>query len=222
MQNHLQEVENIFIALANPERAIQMKEYMRNQFAFYGIMATERKMSLKEYIKQYGLPKYTDLPDFLGEAWSREEREYQYFAMELAEKHKKNYEKGIISTFELMITQKSWWDTVDFIASHLVAEYFLRFPEEIEAKTGEWMASGNMWLQRTCLIFQLFYKEKTNQQLLFSFIEQTLHSNEFFLQKAIGWALRSLARTDAESVKDFVFSHDLKPLSKREALKHFQ
>lgn len=221
MQNHLQEVENIFVALANPERAVKMKQYMRNLFAFYGIAATERKMALKEYIKEYSLPNYADLPEIISQAWNKEEREYQYFVMELAEKHKKKYDKLIISFFELMITQKSWWDTVDFIASHLVAEYFLRFPEEIEAKTGEWMASGNMWLQRTCLIFQIFYKEKTNQQLLFSFIEQTLHSKEFFIQKAIGWALRSLAYTDAESVKDFVYSHDLKPLSKKEALKHF-
>jgi 3-methyladenine DNA glycosylase AlkD len=132
----------------------------------------------------------------------------------------KNWPKEIIQTFEKMLVNKSWWDSVDFINSELLGRYFKKYPEKIRPVTEGWMASNHIWLQRSCLIFQLNYKKQTDTGLLSEYILRLNDSNEFFIQKAIGWALRQYARTDAAWVKDFVEKTPLKPLSKREALKH--
>ena len=124
-----------------------------------------------------------------------------------------------IELFELMITNKSWWDTVDLIATNLVGAYFKLFPEQIIPVTKKWMNSDNMWLQRTCLIFQLKYKEEIDTDLLTDYILQLKDTKEFFINKAIGWILREYTRKNPEWVIDFVNKYELSNLSKREALK---
>lgn len=128
----------------------------------------------------------------------------------------------MLKTFEWMIQQNSWWDSVDTIASRLAGEYFKKFPQQKEAIVLGWSNHENMWLNRTAILFQLSYKSETDEDLLFQVIKQHLHSGEFFIQKAIGWALRQYAYTQPESVKQFVAANELKPLSKREALKHLK
>ncbi|MFT6151359.1 MAG: 3-methyladenine DNA glycosylase AlkD [Flavobacteriales bacterium] len=118
-----------------------------------------------------------------------------------------------------MITNKSWWDTVDLITTNLVGNYFKLFPEQIIPITKIWMESDNIWLQRTCLIFQLKYKEEIDTDLLTDYILQLKDTKEFFINKAIGWILREYTRTNPEWVIDFVNKHELSNLSKREALK---
>lgn len=114
----------------------------------------------------------------------------------------------------------SWWDTIDVIAPKILGSWFKRYPEHIKPTITRWLKSDNIWLQRSCVLFQLKYKEKTNTQLLSSVIDQLKDSKEFFLRKSIGWVLREYAKTDAEFVKDFVNSRELSPLSRREATKH--
>ena len=109
---------------------------------------------------------------------------------------------------------------VDFLAPQILGPYFLQFPSERDPWIQRWMNSGNFWLQRFCLVFSLGYKDKTDTVLLAKTIQALSSSKEFFIQKAIGWALRQYARTDAEWVSDFVENNALAPLSKREALKH--
>jgi 3-methyladenine DNA glycosylase AlkD len=125
----------------------------------------------------------------------------------------------IISLYEYMIVNKSWWDSVDFLASNLVGPYLMKYPERITELTGEWMRSENIWLQRTCVLFQLKYRDQTDTVLLSSFIEQLKGSKEFFIRKAIGWALREYSKTNPEFVKSFVADQKLSGLSEREALK---
>ena len=125
-----------------------------------------------------------------------------------------------IELFEELIVNKSWWDTVDYIASTLVGYYFEKWPKHKNKKAKQWARDKNLWLNRTAIIFQLKYKENTDLDLLFETILLHVHSKEFFLQKAIGWALRQYAYTDMLQVKKFVATQDLKPLSIREALKH--
>ena len=120
---------------------------------------------------------------------------------------------------EYMILQKSWWDTVDGLAGWLVGAIMKNHPSSIRPKTSEWMSSGNIWLQRTCLIFQLGYKKDTDTELLFGFIEQLADHKTFWIRTAIGWALREYSKTNPLAVQDFVNTHQLSPLSKREALK---
>jgi 3-methyladenine DNA glycosylase AlkD len=120
-----------------------------------------------------------------------------------------------------MVTHQSWWDSVDSLNSFVISKFFIMFPEEIESTTSKWNQSSNKWLQRMSLLFQLTYKKKTNTTLLTKYIEHCELDKEFFIQKAIGWALRAYAYTDAKWVIQFVKTHpQLSNLSKREALKH--
>ena len=155
----------------------------------------------------------------IQELWDQPEREFQYFAMDLIAKYKRSVNKDWIGFYENLIISKSWWDTVDFIAATLVGHYFKLFPDMIESVTKRWMRSENIWLQRTCLIFQLKYKDDVNTELLSSFIKELSVSKEFFIAKAIGWSLREYSKRNPSWVLDFVQNTDLQPLSRREAMR---
>ena len=128
-----------------------------------------------------------------------------------------------IKTLEYLIVTKSWWDTVDSLAGGTVGIHFLRFPEVREQYLARWRASKNFWLRRTTILFQLGYEQNTDFDLLCDIIRENLGSNEFFINKAIGWALRQYARTDPKAVKKFVnATKELNPLSRREAMKHLE
>ncbi|MFD3448829.1 DNA alkylation repair protein [Microbacteriaceae bacterium 4G12] len=206
----------------NKEKAEQMTRYMKDNFPFLGIQSPERKQLLRTFLQQYGKPQKEDLFEITRHLWSLPEREFQNIALDLFEKNLKHLDDTFLPLFEEMITTKSWWDTIDYIASRLIGFVFTSYPHHIEVYIPKWMASNNIWLQRTAILFQLKYKERTNTALLFSIIEELSDSKEFFIQKAIGWALREYAKTDAQTVLHFVNSHTLAPLSKREALKHIQ
>jgi 3-methyladenine DNA glycosylase AlkD len=212
-------LEAAFKMHADPANAIQMRKYMKDKFAFYGINSPLRKEICKEHKNQYGLFPEAQTMGIVRWCWETPEREYQYFAMEFLGKNQKNVHQEMITLYEYMITTKSWWDTVDYIAANLVGSYFKKYPESIESLISKWLNSGDIWLQRTCLLFQLKYKSETNTKLLESCINKLLHSNEFFIRKAIGWALREYSKTDAEYVVRFVKKHALSGLSKKEALK---
>ena len=205
---------------ANPENAAPMKRYMKGKFEFFGIKSPERKIILKKFFTENDLPKFSELDEIVGELFEKPEREFQYFAIELCGKFKKQWTEETLTLFEKMAITKSWWDSVDYIKSVCFKPYFLKFPDKRYKITQRWIDSENIWLQRLSVIFQLGYKDKTDVKLLERNILQLKDSNEFFVQKAIGWALRDYARTDAEFVKKFVTENDLKPLSRREALKN--
>ncbi|MDG4658270.1 DNA alkylation repair protein [Ectobacillus antri] len=204
----------------NPEKAAALSRYMKNQFPFLGIQTPERKALLKHFLLAYGVPSPQQLPAIVRGLWQLHEREYTIVALDLLEKNIKHMNASFLPLMEEIITTKSWWDTVDYIAPRLVGTIFTISPEHIDEYVTKWMQSGNIWLQRTALLFQLKYKQKTDIQLLFSLIQELSHSKEFFIQKAIGWVLREYAKTDADAVRQFVQNHHLAPLSKREALKH--
>ena len=207
---------------ANPEKAAYMKKYMLGQYAYFGLAAPERRELQKQFIRDHGLPGPAELEEITMALWSQPEREFQYFAMEMLEKYRKKVPENFIATYEKMILGKSWWDTVDYIAAVLVGEYFKRFPGAIVPVTSKWMSSGNMWLQRTCILFQLKYKKQTDFELLTSFILPVAGSKEFFLRKAIGWALREYSKTDPSQVTGFVHAVELSNLSRKEALRRIK
>ncbi|MBN2135876.1 MAG: DNA alkylation repair protein, partial [Acidobacteria bacterium] len=153
------------------------------------------------------------------ELWNLEHREFQYFAVGLLDKYVKKVPGDFINIYEWMIINKSWWDTVDAIAANLVGLHFQRFPDLITPRTEKWMKSGAMWLQRTALLFQLRYKDKTDFDLMTRYIIELKDEKEFFIRKAIGWALREYSKTDPDTVFKFVKQNKLAPLSEREALK---
>jgi 3-methyladenine DNA glycosylase AlkD len=206
--------------LAEPERAVGAKAYMKNKFEFFGMPMAVRRTACKQYMKEHPLKTIGELEEIVKELWTLEQREFQYFGVELMGFHKKLWEKKTIELFEHCIVNKSWWDTVDFISSECNAKYFQLFPRQIVPVTKRWNHSKNIWLQRSSLLFQKSYKKDLNTTLLSEYILNLASSKEFFVQKAIGWVLREFARTAPEWVKEFVATHPLPNLSKREAMKH--
>ena len=204
----------------NPEIAVAQKQYMRNKFEFYGLKSPDRRIIQKAILVEYGMPTIEQLPELLDLMWQNPHRDFQLYGMDLIERSIKKVEKDFITVLEKLIVTKSWWDTVDMLAGKLVAQHFKRFPELIPNYPNKWMASGNRWLQRSAIIFQLKYRKTTDIKLLFDYILQLKDSKEFFIQKASGWALREYSKTDWELVADFIEDNkDLAPLTKREGLK---
>lgn len=219
MEDFIFKLRQKFLKNADAGNAAQMKAYMRNQYDFFGIKAPAQVQIRREFLQNQGLPEISRLSKLIPELWEQPEREFQHFAMALLEKYSKKADAGFIEILEWIIVTKSWWDTVDFIAANLVGTHFKRFPELIPVYTEKWMNSGNFWLQRSALLFQLKYKNQTDLKLLFGFIEKLSGSREFFIRKAIGWALREYSKTDPDAIIRFVETHQLQPLSSKEALK---
>jgi len=219
MQEFIQILTTEFQNKANTKIATEQKAYMRNQFDFFGLKTPVRREIQKPFLVKAYLPKKSELQELVKELWLQPQRDFQLFGQELVFKYVKQFEKKDIELFELMITQKSWWDTVDFIAYKLVGTYFKMFPEEIVTRIDYWLTSKNIWLQRTALLFQLKYKTDLDTQLLSYIINSLIGSNEFFINKAIGWVLREYSRTNPQWVIDFVEETKLHNLSRREALK---
>ena len=217
--DYLTSLEQAFLVHSNSETALQMKKYMKDKFVFFGVKSPVRKQLYRVQKQQFGLIPIEKKVEIVKWCWGAPQREWQYFAMEFLGKEAKKVDEDVISLYEFIILNKSWWDTVDYIASNLVGSYLRKFPEQIAILTEKWMKSDNMWLQRTCLLFQLKYRQKTDVNLLENFIVRLSDSKEFFIRKAIGWSLREYSKTNPAYVKQFVARHQLSGLSKREALK---
>jgi len=219
MLKYLEPLVQGFETGRNPENAFWMKKYMKDQFEFYGMKTPERRAMIKSFQKKYGLPSENHLKPVIIECWSHEYRDWQFVAIALMMEHIKKADRNIIELLEFMIINRSWWDTVDGIAGWLVGPLFRKYPDLILPKTTEWMNSGNTWLQRTCLLYQLNYKKDTDTEILFRFIQELSGETSFWIRKAIGWILREYSKTNPDAVLKFVDSHQLSTLSRKEALK---
>lgn len=221
VQQYIQGLMNIYIKHVDGEYADWSKKYLRNQFDFLGIRTPIRRKLTNEYIKVNGLPPKDHLKDIIFCLWELPEREYQQAALDILVKAKKVLTSDDMQWISSLIVKKSWWETVDVLSPHIIGYLFLTNEELVPLYVDQWIEDDNIWLQRAAILYQLKYKEKTNEDRLFQYILRRASSDEFFVQKAIGWALREYAKTNPERVKQFVLQHKLKPLSKREALKHF-
>lgn len=215
-------LEKEFEQNANANVAAGQKAYMKDLFEFYGIKAPVRQEIQKPFFDKKILPPKSELEIIIKTLWSKPQREFQYFSQEMVQQYSKQFEKKDIRLFEFMITHKSWWDTVDFIASKLVGEYFKIYPKQRDQNVEKWLASGNIWLQRTAILFQLNYKESVDTKLLSSVIIALLGSREFFINKAIGWMLRQYSKTNPGWVIDFCNRTKLDKLSRKEAMRLIQ
>jgi 3-methyladenine DNA glycosylase AlkD len=198
-----------------------MEAYMKHKFEFLGIKSSERKIVLKQFINENKSEINSDCRGVVKKLYDLPEREIHYCAMEIMDKFlKNNYKIDDIDLIQDLICTYSHWDSVDFIAKHILGNYLICYPDKTKEIISEYSSSKNMWLNRSAILFQLGYKEKTNSDLLFSLCEAHAPSNEFFIRKAIGWSLREYAKVNPISVKEFVNSHQLSSLSQKEALKH--
>ncbi len=215
----LTDLTNEFIKKSNSEIASKQKAYMRNKFDFFGLQFPIRRKIQRPFMLKANLPSKNNLSTIIKSLWLKSEREYQYFAQELTEKYAKQFDKKDIELFEFMIIHKSWWDTIDFIAVKLVGVYLKIYPEQIKPYIEKWLNSNNIWLQRTAILFQLNYKNELDTELLTYIINSLVGSNEFFINKAIGWILRQYSKTNPDWVINFVAQNQLSKLSRYEALR---
>ncbi len=208
---------------SNPEIAISMQNYMKNNFLFLGIKTDIRRAILKNNYHKHQDEVQNNFRSISWELFQKKEREFHQCAIDILVKEiKKKYVLEDIQLIEKLLTSNSWWDSVDTIAKYILGGYLNKFPNEILTIVERFSNSENLWLKRSAIIFQLSYKEKTNFDLLKSECEKHKDSKEFFIQKAIGWALRDYSRFNPDGVLEFVNSTKLKPLSKREALRNIK
>ena len=203
----------------DPVKAAPMSAYMRNQFPYLGIKSPQMAEINRQFYRESGLPPIKQLPVLLAQLWAMPEREYQYFGVGLLCRMVTKLLGDFIDPIEKMLVEKSWWDTVDSIATEAVGRHFRRYPSLCTEVLPRWRSSKNIWLRRTAILHQLDYKKATDFELLTQIISENLGSKEFFINKAIGWALREYSKTDADAVRSFVAKTDLSNLSRKEALK---
>lgn len=205
-------------AVANPDDAVAMKAYMKNIFEFLGVKTPARRKLAKTFFKQQ-----TDSVidwNFINEAWSNSYREMQYVALDYLEIRKKLLTPFDLPRLKKLAQTKSWWDTIDFL-DRLVGSIIARFPETKEIILS-WSCDGDIWLRRLAIDHQLLRKEKTDTELLEKILVNNLGQTEFFINKAIGWALRDYSKTNPDWVRDFIERHqaEMAGLSIREGRKY--
>lgn len=222
MTEYINTLEEEFKRLANPEIAAGQKAYMKNRFEFFGVKTPDRRAAYATFLKKEFLPNQKDLEKIVKTLWLMPEREFHYFAQELTLCYLKLLRESDLELFEFMILNNSWWDTVDFIAPKLVGPYFKKYPQHRDKTVEKWLASGNIWLQRSCILFQLKYKTDFDTKLLEHVIHSLSGSKEFFINKAIGWILREYGKREPDWVVEFANRMPLHPLSRREALRIIQ
>lgn len=214
-------LELAFQKHSNPENAFAMSKYMKNKFPFFGLKTEERRKIFKEIWKQNKNEVAGNARKIALELYSKPQREFHYCSIEILIKQLKgNYKKDDIQLIEKLIVTNTWWDSVDTIAKYILGEYLLEFPMETKNVIARFSKSDDMWLNRSAILFQLNYKQKTDFEILKAECNNHKMSKEFFIQKAIGWALREYAKSNPDAVKEFVSKANLKPLSTKEALKN--
>jgi 3-methyladenine DNA glycosylase AlkD len=208
-------------AAGDAVRAAGMAAYMRDQFAFAGVPAPALRAVERAAVQGLPAPTCDDLRSISLACWERAEREYQYVACDYLRSHLGAADASFLATLEFLITTKSWWDTVDALATRVTGGLVKRYPALV-SEMDAWSRSPNVWLIRTAILYQLHYGEQTDATRLFGYCLRQVAHRDFFVRKAIGWALRHYARTDPEAVREFVVRNRarLSPLSVKEATKH--
>jgi 3-methyladenine DNA glycosylase AlkD len=211
-----------FEAHRDADRANGMEAYQRHQFQFFGLQANLRRELQKQWLDAHGKPIIQgNLLAIAHELFQFPQRECQYTAVDILVKFgPKQLSLEDLPALETFVTTLSWWDTVDILASSVIGPLLKNRPDVYQAVTQRWIDSGNLWLQRTAILFQLNYKRDTDTELLKRVIAQLLPNRDFFIRKAIGWALRQYARENAEWVRQTLDELRIEGLSRREALKH--
>ena len=199
-----------------------MQAYLKTDQPFLGVMADGRGDVVREVDASFPAADVHENEAQVATLWREPEREMQYVAVGLARRRRKLVGAGSLVQYERMIREGAWWDLVDEIAIHLVGVAGLAEPNIIRTAMDAWIEDPDMWIRRTAIIFQNRHKERTDEARLFRYCLARAHEKEFFIRKAIGWALRDYAKTSPEAVRAFVEEHRerLSGLSIREATKH--
>ncbi|PID78199.1 MAG: DNA alkylation repair protein [Deltaproteobacteria bacterium] len=201
------------------QKAIQMSEYMRNLFAFYGLQTPERRALYKDFLKNEKKHSKIDWA-FLDKCYEDEHREFQYLVIDYLAAMKKNLSYEDVPEILKYIKAKQWWDTIDGF-HRIIGDIGLK-DSRIDDLMLKWSKDKDFWVRRIAIDHQLLRKEKINKELLSKIILNNLDSDEFFINKAIGWSLRDFSKTNPRWVRDFIKKHKDKmdKLSVKEASKY--
>ena len=218
--NDIDQIIDAFKTAGDVQRAADMKRYMRNLFDFFGVKAPIRRGLSNEFVRNVKKKSIDEVLECTNALWSQQERECQYVGLDLLIAVKRRLEPRHIETIQSYITRKSWWDTVDGLATHAIGYLFWQHPELRSLYVPIWLEDENIWLNRTCILFQLSYKDKTDFDLLSHVIMTLKEKDEFFIQKAIGWSLRQYSKVRPEPVQSFISANQLSALAVREGSKY--
>ncbi|WP_412989361.1 DNA alkylation repair protein [Pediococcus siamensis] len=208
-----------FTLTGNPENAPAMTRYMKNKFKFLGVKSVERKTQSKVLLQTSIKLDRQTLHAWIADLYQREAREYQYVAIDLATKNVRKWEFEDVIIFKNYIAQKSWWDSVDAWRT-MFGKYIQRHPDEKQRVFELFFQSPNFWERRVAIDLQLMEKNNLDPEMLTQAILADQDTDEFFIQKAIGWALRQYSKTNPEWVSNFLATHKLRALAVREASKY--
>ena len=203
----------------NEEQAQKMSKYMLNKFEYIGIKTSERRKIFKNFFKEYKNEEKIDW-EFVNKCWENKYREFQYIAADYLKNMKDKLTIDDIPEFKRLILKKSWWDTIDNLDMTIGA--LALKDSNVNKILLEWSIDENIWLRRIAIDHQLLRKEKTDTELLEKILKNNLGQAEFFINKAIGWALRDYSKTNPNWVKNFIEKNREKmaKLSIREASKY--
>jgi 3-methyladenine DNA glycosylase AlkD len=212
---------------ADPGRAAAMSAYMRGQFPFLGIPTPVRGRLLAGVWADLAEPSPDDLGDAVTHLWRLHGREYQYAASDLLRRYVGTPRRAtrvdpafLTDVVRPLLVTTAWWDTVDALRATAVGPLVAAHPGLVDVMRA-WVEDDDRWLVRSAIIHQLGYGERTDEALLLELCARRASDSEFFVAKAIGWALRTHARSRPDAVRQFCADHpELTRLARREALKH--
>ena len=193
-------------------------ELVRTDISSFYESIDRKRLIEKAFLESNGRPLIGNLEEVIRRGYNLPEREIQYFINELVIRMKRQLDPGNLRLAKWMVETKSWWDTVDSIATNIVGWIILNYRDQ-QSLMDQWSRDDNMWVRRTAILHQLKFKDETDVDRLAHYCISNSGSKEFFIQKSIGWALREYSKTDSQFVYDFVSRNQLANLSKREALK---
>ncbi|HET7741859.1 MAG TPA: DNA alkylation repair protein [Mycobacterium sp.] len=218
-------VRHELAAAGDPDRAPLMQRYMKSAMPFHGVRLPEVRRICRTVFDTHRLDSEESLDDTVGQLFTAADfREERYAAIQLARYrlYRRYQTPARFPLYRTLIITGAWWDTVDEIAANLIGPILASHPGQVRSTLVAWATDPNLWLRRTAVIAQLGAKHHTDLELLTLAIDANAADTDFFIRKAIGWALRQYARTDPAWVRAFVETreHRLSGLSKREACKH--
>jgi 3-methyladenine DNA glycosylase AlkD len=215
-------VSDALAARADPAKAVDMAAYMKTTMPFYGVQTPERRKILNQARRRHPIRDRDGYRNTVVALWERPHREEKYCAVGLAISEKRFVASDNLDLYRRLIVEGAWWDFVDSVAANLIGGLLLDDPERLWPVLDGWIDGDDMWLRRTAILAQLKHEGATNSDRLFDYCLRRADESEFFIRKAIGWALREYAKTDPDAVRDFLAAHrdELSGLSYREAAKH--
>jgi 3-methyladenine DNA glycosylase AlkD len=208
--------------LADPARAIPMAAYMKTSMPFYGVTSPQRRAIARELKRRFPPRTAGEYRSRVLALWQLPHREEKYLAIDYAQGFRSYITFEQVDLYQRLIAEGGWWDLVDPVAADLVGRVALIDRERMRPVLEGWIEDEDLWLRRAALLSQLRHQAATDREMLFGFCRRRAQDREFFIRKAIGWALRQYARTDPDGVRAFLAENQslLSGLSRREASKH--